>query len=405
MRFLHVIPSVDRRTGGPVEALRQIGTLHQELGHTIEAVSLDPPGSPAVGDMPLPTHALGPGLLAYGFSPRLTRWLKANGRRFDAAIVHGLWQYPTHAARVALSGHVPYFVYTHGMLDPWFNQRFPFKHFKKSLYWRLHMRRDLDEAAGVIFTCEKEMERSISAFFPFQWRGLVAPLGIAEPPGDHAAQLAEIHTRFPQLRGRRFLLFFGRVHPKKGCELLVHAFAQVAREAPNLQLVIAGPSDAPYLNLLQKKLTQAGLDNRTLFTGMVTGSLKWGLLRGADAFVLPSHQENFAIATIEAMAVDTPVLISDKVQIWPDVLRCGAGLVEPDTFDGTERLLRRWLTLPEAERVNRKHAAGACYHERFTARQAGITLLHELTARLRSLRGNLETSENQPTPPHAGTNH
>jgi glycosyltransferase involved in cell wall biosynthesis len=117
------------------------------------------------------------------------------------------------------------------------------------------------------------------------------------------------------------------------------------------------------------------------------------LLRAADAFVLPSHQENFAIATVEAMAVDTPVLISDKVQIWREVTRSGAGLVDSDSTEGTERLLRRWLNLSGAERASVQTAAGACYRTQFTAEQAAGTLLNELKARLRSLGSGIGAHE------------
>jgi glycosyltransferase involved in cell wall biosynthesis len=393
VRFLHVIASVDSRTGGPIEALRQIGTLHQELGHTVQVASVDPPGSPCKDDLPFPVHQLGPGLLSYQFSPRLTRWLRRHGSEFDCAIVHGLWQYPTHAARMALSGRVPYFVYTHGMLDPWFNQRFPLKHIKKSIYWHLRMRRDLDESAGVIFTCQKEMERSISSFFPFHWKGIVAPLGISDPPGASETQIASVQSRFPELNNRRFLLFFGRIHPKKGCDLLVRAFARIAAAFPELILVMAGPGESGYIRFLKRIVSQESLDRRVVWTGMVSGPLKWGLLRAADAFVLPSHQENFAIATVEAMAVNTPVLISDKVQIWPDVMRTGAGLVETDSFEGTERVLRIWMGLSDEARAKMRTAGGACYRSRFTIAQTGRILLNELTARLRSLKSTTHPVE------------
>jgi len=393
VRFLHVISSVDSKTGGPIEALRQIGTLHRQLGHSVEVASLDPPGCALKNDLPLPVHELGPAMLSYRFSPRLKRWLTAHGPEYDCAIVHGLWQYPTYAVRAALSGRVPYFVYTHGMLDPWFNQKFPLKHVKKSVYWHVRMRRDLDESAGIIFTCQKEMERSISAFFPFHWKGIVAPLGIAEPPADAAAQTAAVQSRFPGLTDRRFLLFFGRIHPKKGCDLIVRAFALIAADFPELMLVMAGPGDPGYIHSLQRMASHRNLDNRVLWTGMVSGPLKWGLLRAADAFVLPSHQENFAIATVEAMAVNTPVLISDKVQIWPDVMRSGAGLVETDSLDGTERVLRLWMSLTEAERVRMRQAGGACYRDRFTIAQTGRSLLNELVARLRSLKSDVRADD------------
>jgi glycosyltransferase involved in cell wall biosynthesis len=384
MRFLHVISSVDRRGGGPVEALRQIGLVHRDLGHTVEAASLDAPDSPELTQFPFKLHALGPGRSAYAYAPRMTHWLKVHGSGYDAVIVHGLWQYHAHAVQAALSGRVPYFVYTHGMLDPWFNEQFPLKHVKKMLFWHLTERRILDEATSIIFTAEEEMERSIRSFFPFRWKGIVAPLGIAEPEGNPEAQKAAFLARFPELRNRPFLLFFGRLHPKKGCDLLLKAVAKVAPEWPDLHLVMAGPSDQGYLQGLQQLADEEGIGSRVTWTGMITGDLKWGVLQAADAFILPSHQENFAIAAAEAMAVGTPVLLSDKVQIWREVLRSGAGLVESDSPSGTEQLLRRWMSMAESRKSGFRTAAVSCYRNRFTAREAGIAMLNQVAAKLRS---------------------
>jgi glycosyltransferase involved in cell wall biosynthesis len=393
MRFLHVIPSVDRESGGPIEALRQIGMSHQKYGHVIEVACVDAQDSPFLHDLPFPIHALGPGRTSYAYSAKLTNWLRRHRAEFDAVIVHGVWQFPTDAVRAALSGHVPYFVYTHGMLDPWFNQRYLFKHIKKTLFWHARLRRDLDEATGVIFTTEEEMERSICSFYPFHWKGIVAPLGIDDPPGDVQAPAIALDNRFPEWKEDRFLLFFGRIHPKKGCDLLLHAFSRIASEFPDLHLVMAGPGNAAYLASLQRIVNASGLANRVKWTGMISGPAKWGLLRAAEAFVLPSHQENFGIAAVEVMAVNTPVLISDKVQIWREVLRSGAGMVEPDSLEGTERLLRRWLAEDVPGQARFRKAAGACYRARFTAEQASRILLNGLMARLRSSRSGLDALE------------
>ncbi|QNI35780.1 glycosyltransferase [Edaphobacter albus] len=382
MRFLHVITSVDRKTGGPVEALLQLGLVHQKLGHTIEVASADAPGSVHLDEMPFPVHALGPGKTSYVYCPRMAGWLEQHGPHFDAVIAHGLWQYPTNAVQAALSRKVPYFVYTHGMLDPWFNEQFLLKHIKKTFFWSAKLRKVLDEATGIIFTTEEEMERSIRSFFPFRWKGMVAPLGIAPPPAERF--IPSTQSRFPELKGRRFLLFFGRIHPKKGCELLIQAFSRVAQDHPDIDLVMAGPGESSYIESMRNTIATAGLQDRVIWTGMITGDVKWELIRSADAFVLPSHQENFGIAVVESLAVHTPVLLSNKVQIWREVIRSGAGLVETDDLQGTELLLRRWLHLDDAERKRFRSRAGECFQSRFTAEQAGWTLLHEVMSILRS---------------------
>jgi glycosyltransferase involved in cell wall biosynthesis len=390
MRFLHLVSSLDRKDGGPVEALLQIGSVHRDLGHSIEVACINAPGSPFLEGIPFPVHAFGPPITKFAYGSGLKRWLEQNRQRFDAVIVHGLWQYSSVVVRSALSGQVPYFIYSHGMLDPWFNEKFLFKHIRKFFAWHVFLRQSMDDATGIIFTTEEELERSSRSFFPFRWKAMVAPLGIAHPPEDAEAQTAAVHARFPRLRDRRFFLYLGRVHPKKGCDLLIDAFGEIASRHPEIDLVIAGPGDPTYIATLQKAAHRAGIEDRVLWTGMVSGPLKWGLLRCAEAFVLPSHQENFALAVVEAMAVNTPVLLSDKVQIWRAVTRSGAGMAGPDTREGVLRLLQQWLALDESERAKARTSGGECYRAYFTAEQASRALLFEITSRMRSR--NAETA-------------
>jgi glycosyltransferase involved in cell wall biosynthesis len=285
-----------------------------------------------------------------------------------------------------LTGHVPYFVFPHGMLDPWFNEQFHLKHMKKMVYWHLLGRRALDSAASLLFTTNEELQRSALAFFPYRWNALISPLGIEEPPlSSTLSEEPRIGAKWPALQGKRYLLFFGRLHPKKGCDLLLRSFAEIREQEPDLQLVMAGPSEPDYLEKLQLLARDLQIERRVVWTGMVTGHLKWELLRQAETFVLPSHQENFAIAAVEALAVGTPALLSDKVQIWHDVKSEGAGLIEPDTLEGTQRLVRRWVCLPESERRQMSMNAFTCYERRFTAEMFGRRVLEQIQTRISQL--------------------
>ena len=115
---------------------------------------------------------------------------------------------------------------------------------------------------------------------------------------------------------------------------------------------------------------------------MLQGELKWGALLAAEAFILPSHQENFGIAVAEALAVGTPVLISDKVNIWREIEADGAGLVAPDTLDGTVSLLERWLALSPAARQQMGERARACFTAHFEMRRETENLLAVIRANI-----------------------
>ena len=152
-------------------------------------------------------HALGAGGSGYGYSSNLTRWLREHGGHFDRVIVNGIWQYHSLAAwRRYAASSIPYYVFPHGMLDPWFKRTYPLKHLKKWLYWPWAEYRVLRDAAAVIFTSEEERLQARESFWLYRCRERVSPLGVGTPdpsPGDRELFL----EKYPALRGTRMLLF------------------------------------------------------------------------------------------------------------------------------------------------------------------------------------------------------
>jgi glycosyltransferase involved in cell wall biosynthesis len=375
MRILHVIGTLSPAYGGPSEAVRQLAKNWQRLGVHAEVACADPSSAPFLRNLSCPVHAFGPALLGpFALTPGLRPWLRANVSRFDAVIVHGIWTFPGLAVRAAArSARIPYGVFIHGGLDPWFNRAYPLKRIKKSIYWPLQYP-VLRDAHAVFFTAELERDLAKSSFQPSQWNSVVVPYGTNEPVGDPSVQIETFYQQFPALRQRPFFLFLGRLHQKKGCDLLVEAFSRIAPSVPTVDLVIAGPDQQG----LQAKLTamthQLGVTARVHWTGSLEGDLKWGALRAAQAFVLPSHQENFGIAVAESLAAGRPVLISDQVNIWKAIQDAGVGLVEPDTLDGTVQLLRRWFALTEMERVAMANRARPTFQRQFSIGATALAL-------------------------------
>ena len=235
-------------------------------------------------------------------------------------------------------------------MDPWFREHYPLKHIAKQIYWTLIEGRVLRDARRVLFTCGEEMVRARNVFRGHPYRERVVLYGTADPSEDAAATVAEFSAAFPELKNRKFLLFLSRIHPKKGCDLLIQAFADTISTIPeDLDLVMAGPDQVGWIPRLKATAIRLGVAERIHWTGMLTGNLKWGAFRSAEAMILPSHQENFGFVVAEAMACSTPVLISDKVNIWREVEAANAGFVEPDTEDGTRNLIRRFIALTSEE--------------------------------------------------------
>jgi len=371
MKILRSTHTVNPALGGPIESIKQSSAALARRGHEVEIISLDAPDDPWVRDSAVPVHALGPGRGSYGYAPRFSDWIKERRANYDAVVVHGLWQYSSFGVWRALAGSsTPYFVFPHGMLDPWFKRTYPLKHFKKLLYWSWGEYRVLRDAAAVLFTSEEERRLARESFGLYQCNERVVNYGTAAPQNLDAAR-GKFFEAFPQLRERPFFLFLGRLHEKKGCELLIEAFAQLKSSS---RLVIAGPcSDDGYLRRLREIANNAG--DSILFPGMLTGDVKWGALSAADAFVLPSHQENFGIAVAEALACGTPVLISNKINIWREIEAEGAGYVENDDLPGTMNLLKRWLATSETSRAEMRENARKCFASRFEIESATDSLL------------------------------
>jgi glycosyltransferase involved in cell wall biosynthesis len=309
--------------------------------------------------------------------------------------MNGIWIFPDIAVWFAAKRErKPFGVFIHGALDPWFNRTYPLKHLKKMLYWPIQYA-VLQDAAAIFFTTQTERDLARRSFSPHRWNGIVVPYGISDPEerrivpgrgGDNGTerrklrrgtpeeQVAGFYKILPELQGRRFLLFLGRLHEKKGCDLLIEAIARNPPGVATVDLVIAGPDHAGNQAKLRNKAEELGLAARVHWAGMLTGDAKWGALRACEAFVLPSHQENFGIAVVESLAVGRPVLISNQVNIWPAIVKDDVGLVDDDTTEGTERLLARWFDLPAAERQAMGVRARTSFIRRFAVNRTALAI-------------------------------
>ncbi len=419
MNFLHVISSMDPRSGGPCQGVRDLAPRAFDQGHSAEVVCLDDPRSAYLSEKNLCVHALGKGHGSWSYHPALRPWLDKNLRRFDAVILNGLWQYPGYALSQASqrAKMPPYFVFPHGMLDPWF-QRAPerrMKAIRNWFYWKLVEKNVIRNAAGIFFTCAEEMRLARQTFRPYQpQREINVGYGVAQPPEYHAGMDAAFLQKCPEAKGRPYFLFLGRIHPKKGVDLLIEAYASVyhgkkdfgnqksevsprppisdlrplADDSSPPLLIIAGPGLETFYGQQMRKLAAALCPpNSVLWPGMVTGDAKWGALYNAEALVLTSHQENFGIAVVEALAFGTPVLISNQVNIWREIEEDKAGLVDADTVEGSEQLFRKWKSLLPEEKAVRKRAAKASYQNRFDIVLAGqhvLAIIEDLTRHTRA---------------------
>jgi glycosyltransferase involved in cell wall biosynthesis len=375
LKILHTICSVDPAGGGPIESINQLGLAQIAAGHEVEIAALDSPDAPYLKQSVLPVHALGPAVLGYAFSSRLVPWLRANRGRYDVVIVNGIWQFHSFGTWRALHDtDTPYVLFTHGMLDPWFKNEYPLKHLKKCMYWPWAEYRVLRDARSVIFTCEEERVLARTSFSKYSCNEAVVSLGLADSQDEPSFAKRELLRQFPEIAGKKIILFMGRIHPKKGCDLLIEAFAKVLGQQAEWQLVFAGPDQVGMKKQLEAGAEKLGVTERITWTGMIRGATKCGALRTAEAFILPSHQENFGIAVAEALAAGLPVLISNKVNIWREIQADGAGIVAEDSIDGTCELLQSYVEMAADDQRAMRERARACFEQRFEIQKAAQTL-------------------------------
>ncbi len=246
--------------------------------------------------------------------------------------IHGLWEASsTVAARMARQRGKPYLVSAHGMLEPWALAN---KAVKKRVYAALLERTNLRQAACLHALTHDEAED----YRRFGCRQAIAVI----PNGVDAPDRADpdpFLAAFPELRGRTILLFLGRVHFKKGLDLLLAAWARLEQQFPHATLVLAGPDAENSMAGVQDMVRQQGITGRVLCTGMLGADLKWSALAAAHCFVLPSYSEGLSVAVLEALSMGVPVIASDKCHV-PEVEACGAGWVVKTEVAAVEDALR-----------------------------------------------------------------
>lgn len=353
MRILHVLTSLDPRTGGPPKALLGLATAQVGLGDRVTVLSTftareSPEYAEPLRQAGVDVRLVGPVVTPLGWHPSLSKAVAEAMQTADVVHIHGVWEQVQHAAsRAARARGVPYVIRPCGMLDPWSLSQ---SALRKRVFLALRVKKNLDRAAAIHLTTAEE-----------RWN--VEPLRIAAPPivEPNGIDLTEFEAlpepeafrrQWPQLSDRPFVVFLGRLHPKKGPDLLMRAFADAGVDG--VDLVLAGPGESGYVDELRALAVRHGLGERTHFPGMLHGRDRIAALAEAELFCLFSYQENFGIAVLEALAAGTAAVVSDQVALHSVVEQERVGGVVPMEANAQSTALRSWL-----DDAERRRAAGA----------------------------------------------
>jgi glycosyltransferase involved in cell wall biosynthesis len=362
---LHLISSLAPELGGTVELVRMLSTALVHQGCAVTVVSLDKDREILSLPKWISYVALPPSRLnfKYSWSFPLITWLRRNAQQFDVVIVHGVWQFPSLAALIALPRlRVPYIIYAHGMLTDHSLFRAKTKIPKKLFYWALVERRVLANAAAVVFTSEWEKIHSEKASRATKLRGVVIKNGLPPSPIEPQVSAERLSPAGP--RNGPYFLCLGRLDPVKGIDIALRSFAAV--NDSRFRLVIAGKGEPSYEQFLRKMVSDLNLGNRVHFIGHVHSESKWKLLREAHALLAPSHHENFGIAIVEALSIGCPVLTTSQVGVWREIERFQAGLLFSPNVEDCEDAIRRLVLFDDKQYLRFRRNALSCFDKEFS---------------------------------------
>jgi glycosyltransferase involved in cell wall biosynthesis len=384
MRILHVTHSMDPARGGPPAVVARLAAAQAAAGHEVTIFAGEVAGTQAaVGKSLAPIPYMGlVKLRTVGLPESIGTLLLGRARglagvgALDEAVaasdfvhVHEVWPVivPLAARACGRLGRA-YCVTPHSSLNTWgMGQR----RLKKRLALEvLGWRGALNGARFLHMLNVAEVEQAR----PLGLRAAceIMPNGVfveeMTPLPERGSFRASVRGRAPGLGERRFILFLSRLHFKKGLDILSDAFAVVARERGDVDLVVAGP-DGGEEATVRRRAREAGLEGRVHVVGPVYGKEKFGAYVDASVFCLPSRMEGFSMAITESLACGTPVVISGECN-FPEVAHGlegrGCGVVTGElTANATASGLLSVLG-DEASRVAMGAAGAAMVRARYT---------------------------------------
>ncbi len=357
LKILHVSPSYFPafQFGGPIQSVQLLNRALRRQGVEVDVFTTNA-GLESRADIPVNQWQRVEGVpvkyfpyqgyIHYNFSIPLWQELHKRVKEYDLVHITAVWNFPVlAAARACQRAGVPYIVSPRGTLYP---ETIALKSASlKKGYYRLFARQYLNRAAAIHFTAQDERLR-VMDYLKLSSRAVVIPNGL-ELDEEGSALAGQPGGQLPPaLVGKRYLLFLGRLHPKKGLDVLIKAFGAVHRQFSDVYLVIAGPDEDGYGQVIRQQIAGAGLEKNVLFTGMLTGDAKLAVLQRAELFVLSSYSENFGMSVVEAMAAGIPVVISRAVGISAEVEKLRAGVVTEVTPESVAAAVLTLLADPTA---------------------------------------------------------
>ena len=361
IRILRIIHSLDPNFGGPQNAIIDHTYSLIKAGIKVDILTNgfnNFKKHKNINIFYMGNHYLGD----FGFNLNLFIWLFKNKKNYDYFIIHGLWSFYTLIARILLAKK--FFVFTHGQLDPFFSRNFK-KKFKKKIYWYLIEKRNLLNSKSLLLTTNEEKKLLNRTYVNTDGiKKELVKYGISKKKINKRYAKNIFFKKFPKLKSQEFLLFLGRFHEKKGCEILIKSLKKLIKLKFRYHILLIGPESAEKnrLRLIAKK---NGVNNYLHWSESIHGDLKWGAILNSKAMVLSSHGENFGVSLVESLSLSKPVITTNKVNIYKKILNYKAGFVSNNTVSDYSKILLNFNNLSNKKIQQMSFNSFKCFDENF----------------------------------------
>jgi glycosyltransferase involved in cell wall biosynthesis len=347
MKVLHIAASLDPERGGPTKVVTELTCALKKKGVDVSIFA------PTNNIKSMRTEILN-GITVKIFptdllskvwpfhSPLFTAAIKKAIADFDLIHIHEIWHHPEYIChKYAKQFKKPYLITVHGVLDSFCLN---YKAGKKKIYSALIQKKILREAAALHAVAEEEVK--YIAEYVDNKNIFYVPNGLNVTDFENLPDKSELGNLYSQLKNKKVILFLGRIHPKKGLDILARAFSKVIQKRDDVCLLIVGPDNENHQRQIIKILDSENVLDKVVFTGTLSGAEKLAAFSGADIFVLPSRSEGFSMSVLEAMSCGLPVVITKECH-FPEVEKIHAGRIIDGNVDKLSDVLIELLDNPE----------------------------------------------------------
>ena len=362
IRILRIISSLNPKYGGPSKTIIDSSLNLIREGFDVDILTHDSKKNIYIKNKEINFINKGPAFGTYRFNIKLFLWLLKKRNLYDIFIVHGIWEFNTLICRFLLKNN--YFIFTHGQLDPFFKKQI-LKKIKKQVYWWLFEKKNLLKSKSLLLTSENEKKLLENTFVNTKKiKKTVIHYGINKTKFNKKKCLKIFYKKFPQLKNKKFFLYLGRFHEKKGCEILIRSIKKLINNNMNTFVLMAGPQNS-YKDNLKELTKRYNLTNNFFWSDIILKDMKWGAISASEAMVLSSHGENFGVSLVESLSCSKPVLTTNKVNIYREIDRFKAGFVSNNNVNSFFKILNKFKKLKKNKIIEMKKNSLKCFESNF----------------------------------------